>query len=528
MLLLFRQPFRSGDQIKVVDQSGTVTEINIRETRITTFDGESVIIPNRDVYKNVILVHTHHDLHRLQFDIGIAYDNDAEQATRAIVEALSTVAGVEHDPPPEALVYELGVSTVNIRALLWTDSRRHESITVLDAAIKAVKSRLDRDGIEMPANIVVLQATPSFRAAIHGDATLTPAGNLRPDDPGTHRDGAMNLRISSLVERLRSSLFFVPMLAVIVAAVLAFAGLAVDRHVDTTLADLPLGFTSTVESARTLLGVIAGATISFAGIAFSVSLLIIQLASSQYSPRVVHTLFRDPFNKRVMALVVGTFTYCVVVLRSVRSALDPGGDPVIPNISVAIAVVLGIATILAIVAFINHSAHAMDVSEILERIRRETTDQIRAEWTLAEPRLDHRRSNPAATCRADDGDPSRPFRMGPTDRHRRARSAACQTAPPPASRPTPAATRSSTPDSSPSRRLIDAHDFERQLARRVRDRRDPHHATRRHLRPSTTRRRRRQSTLARHQRPHHRPRRDLPHRRRALRTAPPRPATRGA
>jgi uncharacterized membrane protein len=198
----------------------------------------------------------------------------------------------------------------------------------------------------------------------------------------------MNLRISSLVERLRSSLFFVPMAAVVVAAVLGFSALAVDRHVDTTLADLPLGFTSTVESARTLLGVIAGATISFAGIAFSVSLLIIQLASSQYSPRVVHTLFRDPFNKRVMALVVGTFTYCVVVLRSVRSALDPGGEPVIPNISVAVAVVLGIATILAIVAFINHSAHAMDVSEILERIRREATEQIRTEWTPAEPHGD--------------------------------------------------------------------------------------------------------------------------------------------
>jgi uncharacterized membrane protein len=191
----------------------------------------------------------------------------------------------------------------------------------------------------------------------------------------------MNLRVSSLIERLRSSLFFVPMLAVILAAILGFALLAVDRHVDTTIADLPLGFSSTVESARTLLGVIAGATISFAGIAFSVSLLIFQLTSSQYSPRVVHTLFRDPFNKRVMALVVGTFTYCLVVLRSVRSSLDPGGDPVIPNISVAIAVVLGIATILAIVAFINHSAHTMDVSEILERILRETTEHIRTEWT---------------------------------------------------------------------------------------------------------------------------------------------------
>ena len=200
----------------------------------------------------------------------------------------------------------------------------------------------------------------------------------------------MRLRLAALTERLRASLFFVPMIAVIVAGLLGFLGLAIDRHVDASNTTLPLGLTSTVDSARALLSVIAGATISFAGIAFSVSLLIIQLASSQYSPRVVHTLFRDPFNKRVMALVVGTFTYCIVVLRSVRSALDEGGAAVIPNVSVAFAVLLGVATILAIVAFINHSAHSMDVSEILERIRRETVDQIRAEWT--EPRAGSARS----------------------------------------------------------------------------------------------------------------------------------------
>ena len=103
----------------------------------------------------------------------------------------------------------------------------------------------------------------------------------------------------------------------------------------TNTAELPLGLTSTVDSARAVLSTIAGATITFAGIAFSVSLLIIQLASSQYSPRVVHTLFRDPFNRRVMGLVVGTFTYCVIVLRSVRSPLEQGGQPIIPNLSVA-------------------------------------------------------------------------------------------------------------------------------------------------------------------------------------------------
>ncbi len=174
------------------------------------------------------------------------------------------------------------------------------------------------------------------------------------------------------------------MLGVVAAIVAGFAGLALDRHLDQH-ADLPLGLTSTVDSARAVLSTIAGATITFAGIAFSVSLLIIQLASSQYSPRVVHTLFRDPFNRRVMGLVVGTFTYCVVVLQSVRSPLEQGGQPVIPNLSVAVAVLLGIATILAIVAFINHSAHTMDVSEILERVRREAIDHIRREWSPAEP-----------------------------------------------------------------------------------------------------------------------------------------------
>ncbi len=189
----------------------------------------------------------------------------------------------------------------------------------------------------------------------------------------------MGLRLSSLRERVRASLFFIPMLAVIAAVVFGLVSLGLDRHLDPAT-DLPLGFTSTVDSARSVLSTVAGATITFAGIAFSISLLIIQLASSQYSPRVVHTLFRDPFNKRVMALVVGTFTYCVIVLRSVRSPLEDGGSPIIPNLSVAIAVLLGITTILAIVAFINHSAHTMDVSEILDRVSREAIVHIRDEW----------------------------------------------------------------------------------------------------------------------------------------------------
>lgn len=213
----------------------------------------------------------------------------------------------------------------------------------------------------------------------------------------------MPLKVSAWLERMRANLFFVPMLAVLVSVASGFATLALDRHLDTSGKELPFGLTSTVDSARALLSTIAGATITFAGIAFSVSLLIIQLASSQYSPRVVHTLFRDPYNKRVMALVVGTFTYCIIVLRSVRSPLERSGDAVIPNVSVSVAVVLGIATILAIVAFINHSAHAMDVSEILERVRHEAVAHVQREWSLSgtdEPAADEERVWPTMAAEA--------------------------------------------------------------------------------------------------------------------------------
>lgn len=179
---------------------------------------------------------------------------------------------------------------------------------------------------------------------------------------------------------MRSSLFVEPTLFVIAAIVLAAVSLRIDDVLGDAAEDLPLGIPSTVESSRAVLSTVAGATITVAGIAFSIALLVFQMASSQYSPRVVQGLFRDPVNKRIMGFVVGTFTYCLVVLRSVRSPLTDDGDPVIPNVSVAIAVLLGIGSILSIIAFINHNAHTMEVSEILNTVTRQTLGRLHDGW----------------------------------------------------------------------------------------------------------------------------------------------------
>jgi uncharacterized membrane protein len=138
-----------------------------------------------------------------------------------------------------------------------------------------------------------------------------------------------------------------------------------------------------------VLSTVAGATITVAGIAFSVSLLVIQQASSQYSPRVLSGLFRDPFNKRVIGITVGTFTYCLVVLRAVHRGLGNDG-PSVPNVAVALGVLLGIVSILSVIGFISHNAHSMEVSQILHVLTDDAVASIdaNASWEPLEPVAD--------------------------------------------------------------------------------------------------------------------------------------------
>lgn len=192
--------------------------------------------------------------------------------------------------------------------------------------------------------------------------------------PSEGRKRAILVKVRAAVEAFRGSLFFVPLLFVLAAVAIAQITLAVDSGLDGE--DLPDFLRTTVESARNLLGTIATATITVAGVAFSISLLVVQLASNQYSPRVLQTFYRDRFTKRVIGMVVGVFTYSLFILRAVRGPIDNNGEDVIPYISVVVALVLGVVAILVIVAFINHSAHTMSADEIIRRITVDTRSEI--------------------------------------------------------------------------------------------------------------------------------------------------------
>ncbi len=177
VLLLFREPFQSGDQVEVNGHLGTVERITIRETRIKTFDGQRVLIPNADVYKNAIRVQTAFEKRRMAFVVGVAYEANLDEARTAIVDAMKGTEGVIDDPAPEAFITELGTATVNYQARFWTASPQHDALETQDRVIENVKNALDEAGVEMPADIVALQATASFAAALQG-GKVTPGGSV--------------------------------------------------------------------------------------------------------------------------------------------------------------------------------------------------------------------------------------------------------------------------------------------------------------------------------------------------------------
>ncbi|MEO8424619.1 MAG: DUF2254 domain-containing protein [Actinomycetota bacterium] len=208
------------------------------------------------------------------------------------------------------------------------------------------------------------------------------------------------IRFRVWAERWRSSQFFIPLALVVAAVVLSVITTSIDARIRAHHVPLPELVLSTVDSARALLGVIASATIAFAGVSISISLLLIQLASSQFSPRVLYGFFRDPVTKWVTGIVIGTFTYCLLVLRVVRAPGETAAPQVVPHISVLLATVLGVGSIVAVVVLINHSARLMQVGEIIRRITDEGRAQIasmggRFEGAAGDP------STPEADERAD-------------------------------------------------------------------------------------------------------------------------------
>jgi small-conductance mechanosensitive channel len=146
LLLLWAEPFRVGDEIKLDPYEGTVEEIQARATIIKTYDQRRVVIPNADLFTHSVIVNTAFDIRRWQHDLTVKSPENFEELRSVIINAVKRVAGVLSDPSPEALLVDLGDPGSNIlklRILWWTKSpRQHEMLTSYDSVLTAIRQAL--------------------------------------------------------------------------------------------------------------------------------------------------------------------------------------------------------------------------------------------------------------------------------------------------------------------------------------------------------------------------------------------------
>ncbi len=150
ILILWRQPFRVGDQIRALDYEGTVEEINVRSTRLKTYDGERAVLPNGDVYTSAVLVRTAYDKRRVRFTVGVGYTDSIEEARESISSVLAGTQGVLENPGPWIYVSELAASSVNFTVYFWVEPEQSNVLKVSDRVATGIKLALDKAGIDMP------------------------------------------------------------------------------------------------------------------------------------------------------------------------------------------------------------------------------------------------------------------------------------------------------------------------------------------------------------------------------------------
>ncbi len=193
----------------------------------------------------------------------------------------------------------------------------------------------------------------------------------------------MLVRLRSALEAFRNSLFFLPALFVALAVVLAQLMLEADQRV--SLDSVPSFLRFTVDSARELLSTVAGATITVSGIVFALTALTVQLASSQFSPRVVRGFLRDRFTQAAIGFMAGTFTYSLLILRAVRSPSDDELSNVVPNLSAGLGLVLAVGVVITILAYVNHTAQSLQATQLIGHITEGTITLVRKRFHEAGP-----------------------------------------------------------------------------------------------------------------------------------------------
>jgi uncharacterized membrane protein len=184
----------------------------------------------------------------------------------------------------------------------------------------------------------------------------------------------MKIKIINLWQSLRSSFWFIPTLMVFAAIATSIGLVGIDRALESDYISF-FGFLYSVnpEGARSLLSTIAASMMTVAGVTFSITIVVLSLASSQFGPRLLRNFMQDRSIQFVLGTFVSSFIYCLIVLRSVQII---EADVFVPNFSVTFAVILALLNVGVLIYFIHHIATSIQVDEVIAETSNELSSNI--------------------------------------------------------------------------------------------------------------------------------------------------------
>ncbi len=161
IILAFNRPFQINDTVQIEKIFGKVKTMEFRYTKIATFDGRNVYIPNADVLTKPVYNYTEDGFYRTDFVVGIAYENDIEMAKDIITSCFKEDEDIVKDDAHVNFVVEdeLAASTVNLKVFFWvtTEDFRRGTLQTRGRLIQKVKIKLEENGFNLPADIMEIK-----------------------------------------------------------------------------------------------------------------------------------------------------------------------------------------------------------------------------------------------------------------------------------------------------------------------------------------------------------------------------------
>ena len=177
-----------------------------------------------------------------------------------------------------------------------------------------------------------------------------------------------------IADNVRESLWFVPVVCVLAGIGLSFATLWVDAQFDNNL--IPRSFTGGPSAALSILASVATSMVSLAALVLTITMVVVQLAMGQFSPRIVQTILKDKPSQLAIGIFVGTFAYAMLAMRDVAITGGPDGAGRVPGLAVVFAFLLVLISIVVLVIYVNHIGRSLRVSALIELVGSDTRELL--------------------------------------------------------------------------------------------------------------------------------------------------------